>query len=132
MKTMGEIRRANMKALVDEFGTIQSLADAINRSHAQTSQWLHGFKGSKTGKPRGIGDNAARHIEKMIGKPRGWMDAEHGLPYKPKNRKAELAARLIDEMESEEDRTVAIKIIAEIQKSQLARVEEIERRLLKK
>jgi hypothetical protein len=77
MKTINEIHRKNLQALVAEFGTVAAVAELIGCSSSQYSQWLTGSKNSGTGKPRGLGPNSARRIEKACGKLKGWMDADH-------------------------------------------------------
>ncbi len=77
MKTINEIHRDNLQELVNEAGGVQSLANKLNKSAAQVSQWLNGAKDSKTGKPRGISDDAARQIEIKMDKEHGWLDHDH-------------------------------------------------------
>lgn len=75
--TIDEIRRHNLAALVREYGSVVALAAAIERSESQVSQWLNASINSGTGKPRGMRSDSCRHIEKMVGKPIGWMDTRH-------------------------------------------------------
>jgi hypothetical protein len=77
MKTIDEIHRANMALLVAEHG-VTGMAERLNKSNSQVSQWLNGSKNSGTGKPRGISAGSCRTIEAAFGKPQGWMDADHG------------------------------------------------------
>ena len=77
MKTIDEIHRANMALLVAEYG-VTGMAEKLNKSNSQVSQWLNGSKNSGTGKPRGISSGSCRTIEAAFGKPQGWMDADHG------------------------------------------------------
>jgi len=55
-----------------------NFARAIGRSSAQVSQWVNASLNSGTGKPRGMSSDSCRHIEKMVGRPKGWMDERHG------------------------------------------------------
>ena len=77
MKTIDEIRRENLRQYADHLGGVAKLAACLQKSHAQTSQWLNGSKDSKTKKPRGMSDESARLIETKLGQPRGWLDQEH-------------------------------------------------------
>lgn len=73
MKTTEEIRLLKLKILSKQCGTIQALADKLDRSHAQVSQWLNSHL-NKYGKPRVISNASARYIEQCFNKPVGWMD----------------------------------------------------------
>lgn len=75
MKTIEEIRHARLLQLLQmpEYPTVQSLAVAIQRKPAQVSQWKTRSKRASGGLST-IDSDSARHIEKMCGKPRGWMD----------------------------------------------------------
>ncbi len=117
MRTIEEIRRRNMETLIEEHGGIQKLADVLESSHSQTSQWLHGFKDSKTGRPRGLSSDSARRIERLTNKPHGWLDVEHGRPYASKSKEAELAARIIDEMPDDQEKERALKVITTLAQS---------------
>jgi hypothetical protein len=77
MDTVADIRHANLLALIKRAGGPGALADRIDRSPAQVSQWVNRPPDSSTGKPRNIGDRAARHIESSLQLQRGWMDTPH-------------------------------------------------------
>jgi hypothetical protein len=77
MKTVAEIRRENLRACANKLGGVNYLAQAVEKSYAQISQWINASKDSKTKKPRGLSDDSARYLEKKLGKPRGWLDADH-------------------------------------------------------
>lgn len=77
MKTIDEIRKENLAELVKEHGGVGKLADVLERSPSQVSQWLNSSKASVSGKPRRFNSDSARYIEKMCGKPEGWMDTPH-------------------------------------------------------
>lgn len=77
MKTCSEIRLENLKKLIERAGSLQSVADTLEKSHAQISQINTQAKHSKTGKPRTIGDDIARLIEEKFGLEVGWMDNVH-------------------------------------------------------
>jgi SOS-response transcriptional repressor LexA len=77
MKTNDEIRRDNLLLAIAKFRTAASLAEAAGTSAAYLSQIKRQTPDSKTGKPKGMGDDLARNIERAIGEPEGWMDADH-------------------------------------------------------
>lgn len=77
MKTINNIRRDNLALLRDECGGVGKLAERLEKSPSQVSQWLNASANSGTGKPRGISDVACRYMEERFGKPTGWMDAPH-------------------------------------------------------
>jgi SOS-response transcriptional repressor LexA len=77
MDTVQRIRHTNLLQLITELGSIQALADRIERSPSHVSQMKNNSTHSRTGIPRGIGDKMARHIEEKMGRPRGWMDTQH-------------------------------------------------------
>lgn len=75
--TIDEIRRQNLGQLISSYGSLTAFAAAIERSESQVSQWVNASINSGTGKPRGMRSDSCRHIEKMTGKPSGWMDRSH-------------------------------------------------------
>lgn len=77
METIGDIRHANLTDLVARADGPGKFAELIQREPSQVSQWLNRSPDSKTGRPRQIGDVSARHIEKMLRLPKGWMDSPH-------------------------------------------------------
>lgn len=77
MKTVGEIRLANLEALVREFGTLDAVATRAESTSVYLSQLRNGTIDQKTGKGRQMGNAIARRLEKACGKPSGWMDAPH-------------------------------------------------------
>lgn len=80
VRTIEEIRHARLMDLLGEFPTIQALADRIERSHAQVSQWKNrSVRKNKKGEVVGVSNidsDSARWIESKTGKPVGWMDNE--------------------------------------------------------
>lgn len=80
MKTTEQIRRENLLLLVAELGSVKALADQVERSEAQISQWINGSINSGTGKPRGMSASSCRLVETRCAKPVGWLDADHGIP----------------------------------------------------
>lgn len=77
MATSHEIRHLNLLLLIKAAGSIQALADQVNKAHSQISQLRNRIAHSKTGNPREMGDALAREIEVKLGKPVGWMDQLH-------------------------------------------------------
>lgn len=76
--TISDIRKANLGALISEYGSLRALAEKLDHaSTAQISQWKQSAPDSKTGKPRTINNASARKIEIKCGKPVGWMDVLH-------------------------------------------------------
>lgn len=63
--------------LAAEYGGVGKLAEVLERSQSQTSQWLNASLNSGTGKRRGMRPGTSRYIEEKCGKPNGWMDADH-------------------------------------------------------
>jgi phage repressor protein C with HTH and peptisase S24 domain len=80
-----ENRKANLMALVDKYGSVKDLVDAISArlgveeavNPKYLAQILSGFQGSKDRRPRSLGDIAAARIEKGLRKPANWMDQDH-------------------------------------------------------
>lgn len=77
MKTCSEIRHENLLKVIEEAGSLQVVADRLDKSHAQISQLKTQAKHSNTGKPRVIGDDMARLIEEKFELEVGWMDNTH-------------------------------------------------------
>lgn len=73
------LRRKNLRALVEEFGGVGKLAELANRDQSQISQWLNGSIIHATGKPRGVRSSTLRDFEATIGKPLGWLDQDHSI-----------------------------------------------------
>jgi hypothetical protein len=74
--TVHEFRHARLLQLIEQKGSVQALADAVGRSHAQLSQLRNQSAHSVSGKRRRIGDDLARDIEVKLKLPRGWMDTQ--------------------------------------------------------
>ena len=75
MKTVEEIRLDRLRDLVAEAGSIANLNRAAKRNErdATISQILNRWAG-KSGKPKELGSDMARELERAMDKPRGWMD----------------------------------------------------------
>lgn len=78
MKTVADIRRDNLLVAIKRAGTAANLAAAAQVSTAYLSQVKSRQPESSSGKPRNMGDDVARRIEKALGEPVGWMDAPRG------------------------------------------------------
>lgn len=74
MRSIREIRHHQLMVLITQMGSIQAVADQLGKSHSQISQLRNQLAHSTSGKPRGIGDDLAREIEKKFDRPYGWMD----------------------------------------------------------
>lgn len=77
MKFIDQIRRENLIQLAQTYGGVAALAQVLERSESQVSQWKRGSEHSVTGKPRGMKSETARWIEKVTNKPPGWLDVDH-------------------------------------------------------
>lgn len=73
-----EIRLKKLKALIDEYGSIVSVANAVDTAPAYLSQIINGVS-SSAGTPRSVGNKLARKIELAFNKPTGWMDRADDL-----------------------------------------------------
>lgn len=78
MKTIFEIRRANLNLLIAQAGSSAALADRSDASASYLSQVKNGTR-SKDGTQRNLGPKLARRLEAAMRKPTGWMDKEHPL-----------------------------------------------------
>lgn len=76
MKSVSEIRLANLEILLREVGTAEELAERSGLSSVYISQIRSRAIDRKTGKPRNLGGQAARKLEQGVGKPLGWMDRD--------------------------------------------------------
>jgi phage repressor protein C with HTH and peptisase S24 domain len=92
MKTIDEIRKDNLSALAKELGGIGVLADKIERSPSQVSQWVSGSKHSVSGKPRRLSSDSARYIEQRCAKQNGWLDVDHKLTNEDASLKSKILA----------------------------------------
>jgi len=74
MKTIEEIRRDRVAWLVQRYGGVTKLANALDKSPSQVSQVLNAVPHSRSGKPRVLGSDQAREYEGKLGLPEGIMD----------------------------------------------------------
>src|SRR3546814_19880301 len=76
IKTIDDIRRENLIALRDQHGTAQVLADIMEISPTQISQWINAAIDFKSGKPRNISSRSCRKWELKLALVSGWMDTD--------------------------------------------------------
>lgn len=76
---IADIRRENLRALIRECGgNASELCRRVPRlTSSYVSQLLHHSPNDRSGRPRGMGDDLARRLEKHMNKPPGWMDTLH-------------------------------------------------------
>ena len=76
MSTIGEIRRTNLRRLIDEKyeGVVQRLAKDCGIQHSQL--WRVLKEEQVVGQPRYVGERLARRIEEAVGLHNGWMDQD--------------------------------------------------------
>lgn len=78
MRPIEEIRRVNLRTLIQQHGGQRAFGDAAGiKNPAQISQWVNGLRNSKTGKPRLMSGATARAIEVALSLHPGWMDTAH-------------------------------------------------------
>ena len=78
MKTVEEIRRERLQQLVDKFGGLASLCEALGYARTQTAglgRILNAnIRHDRDGKPYVMGSSMAREIEEKLQIEPGWMD----------------------------------------------------------
>lgn len=77
VKTVEENRRVNLGRLVEEAGSAAGLSRLTGVPQPYISQVARAVQHSTGGKVRTMGPDVARRLEDKMGKPRGWMDADH-------------------------------------------------------
>ena len=70
------IRLDNLERLIAESGSARRLAELSGTSSSYISQ-VRTQRPTRSGSPRGIGDDLAARFEKAMNKPDGWMDEFH-------------------------------------------------------
>lgn len=82
MRTIEEIRRLQLKALVEEAGSAAALNRIAGRNERDStiSQILNQSPGT-SGKPKELGSTLARDLEIAMRKPRGWMDNDPAITH---------------------------------------------------
>lgn len=99
------IRKENLRSLIREFGSAKEVANRSGLSEYYLSQILTDVK-LPSGKIRGVGDDAARALEKGCQKPPGWLDKQFT------SINMAILADIIWQLESYQERT-GLKITAE-------------------
>lgn len=76
MNTIEEIRRLRLAELKKEFGSYVALNSRLGLTARDStlSQCGNASSNSKSGKPRSMGSELARALERATGKEIGWMD----------------------------------------------------------
>ncbi|TEA79814.1 hypothetical protein [Allopusillimonas ginsengisoli] len=77
MKSAADLRLENLELLIAEAGTAEALARLCDLSPEYLSQIRNRALDRKTGRPRNLGNQAARKLEQGTGKQLGWMDTSH-------------------------------------------------------
>lgn len=86
MKPVEQIRRENLEALIREAGSAAKLSLLSDVPQPYISQVRRGAAQSpNNNKPRVMGNSVARRLEAKMGKPTGWMDADHGATNFPED-----------------------------------------------
>ena len=91
MKTCDEIRRKHLADLSDEHGGHAALTRVLGRKDRDNTvnQYINAVPDSKTGKPKFIGHEFAREVERALNLERGFMDTDPELapwPFKSVSR----------------------------------------------
>jgi len=98
MKSVFDIRRDNLRKLMEQWGGPTSLSLKLGHSNASYMAQLAGPKPT-----REVSEKTARDVERKLGLSSGWMDKPHkGLPGQPDtNALIEVMALVQDLLESE-------------------------------
>lgn len=90
MSTSYEIRRNNLRKLLERFRSVAEFNETMGRSRKNPGFTMIKNGQLNRGKPREMGDKLAREIELRLNLPAGWMDTPHteedkteatGVPY---------------------------------------------------
>jgi hypothetical protein len=80
MKTVAAIRRENLVLLAEELGSMEAVAARVDSTPVYLSQIRRQMPDSRTKRPRELGTELARRLERACEKPDGWMDQDHSSP----------------------------------------------------
>lgn len=82
MRTIEEIRRDQLKRLLERHGTLVKLGSELGMTKRDStlSQIINQSTGSRSKTPKAMGSALARRIEKTLGLEIGWMDNDPSLP----------------------------------------------------
>jgi len=115
MKTIDEIRHANLLLLIQQHGKLADLNEKIGlaRTDATLSQIKNRNKTSR-GNPKSMGDELARRIESELNLDRGWMDNDHTVTYR-----SNAVATVVEAMESmdAQQQYQVLKVVAALTES---------------
>lgn len=77
MPTIADVRLRNLYVLAEQYGSWKRLSELTGVAPSQFSHMKR--RGTEPSSPgaRGIGDNLARRLERALGLPYAWMDANH-------------------------------------------------------
>ena len=107
MGTIGEVRKRNLKRLIDERydGVLNRLAKAAQIQHSQL--WRVLKDDPVKGQPRYLGEVLARRLEEVSGVHRGWLDEDEV------SQMASYAESLAQRIQAlpEEDRATVLRMI---------------------
>ena len=79
MKSVFDIRRDNLRKLMEQWGGPTSLSQKLGHSNASYMAQLAGPRPT-----REVSEKTARDVERKLGLSSGWMDKPHkGLPGQP-------------------------------------------------
>lgn len=111
MQTVFETRRARLKELIANYGTISALNLALGweATNPRLSQIQNRSTRSDRGTTYEMGDATARDIESKLKLPKGWMDTPPGYPDITDKRISQ-ALKLMEAM-PEWQRDQAVKIL---------------------
>lgn len=94
-RTVEEIRQARLLELLEQSESLSSLAKKIGKSPAQVSQWKNKNRRSEGGHAN-MESASARHIERKLGKPTGWMDHDPGFDFRHHKAPAGMSELALD------------------------------------
>jgi hypothetical protein len=79
VRTIEEIRHANLLVLLARYESVRALADALGINYDQILQWKNRHT-RPNGKPYTPDSSSARKIEATLNLEVGWMDNDHAAP----------------------------------------------------
>jgi hypothetical protein len=77
LKTIDDIRHANLKVAADRVGSATMLAEKAGVLAVYLSRLKNHAIETRTGNVKTMGAKVARKLEAAIGEPAGWFDADH-------------------------------------------------------
>ncbi len=80
MRVPDQIRLKNLELLIVEAGSAVKLARRVGTNSSYISQVRHQMP-TRSGTPRGIGDDLAGKLEQGMGKHDGWLDEPHEVQW---------------------------------------------------